>query len=66
VQAIAVDGQGRIYVSDIKGIQVFDSNGRYLETFNVEGNVAFGMVFNDKNELFVAARTQVIKYRLNK
>ena len=65
-QAIAVDGQGRVYVSDIKGIQVFDADGRYLETFKVEGNVAFGMVFNDKNELFVAARTQVIKYTLNK
>jgi LSD1 subclass zinc finger protein len=66
VQAIAVDGQGRVYVSDIKGIQVFDSEGRYLETFKVDGNVAFGMVFNDKNELLVAARTQVVKYRLNK
>ncbi|MDT4898128.1 MAG: hypothetical protein QOH25_3205 [Acidobacteriota bacterium] len=65
-QAIAVDGQGRVYVSDIKGIQVFDANGRYLDVFKVEGNVAFGMVFNDKNELFVAARTQVIKYALNK
>jgi hypothetical protein len=65
-QAIAVDGQGRVYVSDIKGIQVFDSDGRYLDTFKVDGNVAFGMVFNDKNELFVAARTQVIKYVMNK
>jgi DNA-directed RNA polymerase subunit RPC12/RpoP len=65
-QAIAVDGQGRVYVSDIKGIQVFDADGRYLETFKVDGSVAFGMVFNDKNELFVAARTQVIKYTLNK
>src|ERR1044071_379701 len=66
VQAIAVDGQGRVYVSDIKGIQVFDSEGGYLETFKGDGNVAFGMVFNDKNELLVAARTQVLKYRLNK
>ncbi|MGH9933122.1 MAG: hypothetical protein ACREA9_28390, partial [Pyrinomonadaceae bacterium] len=28
--AIAVDGKGRVYVSDFKGVQVFDSNGRYL------------------------------------
>ena len=28
--AIAVDGQGRIYVSDVKGIQVFGPDGRYL------------------------------------
>jgi LSD1 subclass zinc finger protein len=65
-QAIAVDGQGRVYVSDIKGIQVFDSEGRYLDTFKVDGSIAFGMVFNDKNELFVAARTGVIKYVLNR
>ncbi len=64
--AIAVDGQGRVYVTDIKGIQVFDSNGRYIDVFKPEKGGAFGLVFNDKNELFVAARTQIIKYELNK
>ena len=61
--SIAVDGYGRIYVGDIKGIQVFDANGRYLTTLNTKG-VAFGMVFNDKNELFVIARDHAIKYSL--
>jgi DNA-binding beta-propeller fold protein YncE len=61
--AIAVDGKGRVYVSDIKGIQVFDANGRYLTVFDPEG-MAFGMVFNDKNELFVAARNHVVKLAL--
>ena len=59
--SIAVDGYGRVYVGDIKGIQVFDPNGRYLATINLKG-VAFGMVFNDKNELFVIARDHLIKY----
>jgi sugar lactone lactonase YvrE len=62
--AIAVDGKGRVYVSDFKGIQVFDSNGRYLTVFDPDG-IASGMVFNDKNELFVAARKEVLKLRLN-
>jgi sugar lactone lactonase YvrE len=61
--AIAVDGKGRVYVSDIKGIQVFDGNGRYLAMFN-PGGTASGMVFNDKNELFVAARQHVLKLAL--
>lgn len=61
---IAVDGQGRVYVSDFKGIQVFDSTGRYLDLIQVDG-YAFGLVFNDQNELFVAARTQVVKYTIN-
>ena len=59
--SIAVDGYGRVYVGDIKGVQVFDANGRYLNTLKPKG-MAFGMVFNDKNELFVIARDHVIKY----
>jgi sugar lactone lactonase YvrE len=59
--SIAVDGLGRVYVGDIKGIQVFDADGRYLTIVNLKG-MAFGMVFNDKNELFVIARDHVIKY----
>lgn len=61
--AIAVDGKGRVFVSDIKGIQIFDSNGRFLRVFKSAG-MAFGMVFNDKNELFIAARNQVLKLAL--
>ena len=61
--SIAVDGYGRVYVGDIKGIQVFDADGRYLTTVDLKG-VAFGMVFNDKNELFVVARDHVIKYAI--
>lgn len=62
--AVAVDNQGRVYVSDIKGVQVFDTNGRYLDRFKPEGS-AFGLLFNDKNELFVAARTQVLKFSVD-
>lgn len=61
--SIAVDGKGRVFVDDIKGIQVFDSNGRFLKSFKSEGG-ASGMVFNDSNELFVVGRTHVIKYAL--
>jgi DNA-binding beta-propeller fold protein YncE len=61
--SIAVDGYGRVYVGDIKGVQVFDANGRYLTLLDQKG-MAFGMVFNDKNELFVIARDHVIKYAL--
>jgi DNA-binding beta-propeller fold protein YncE len=64
-QSIAVDGQGRVYVSDFRGVQVFDPEGRYLDVFH-PGGIAFGMTFNDRNELFVAARTQVLKLVINK
>lgn len=62
--AIAVDGKGRVFVSDSKGVQVFDSDGRYLAVFKPDG-VASGMVFNDKNELFIVARNKVMKFVLN-
>lgn len=62
--AIAVDGKGRVFVSDSKGVQVFDPDGRYLTVFKPDG-VASGMVFNDKNELFIVARNKVMKFVLN-
>jgi hypothetical protein len=58
-----VDNQSRVYVSDFKGIQVFDAEGRYLGLIDVDG-VASGIVINERNEIFVAARTQVLKYVL--
>jgi ribosomal protein L7/L12/sugar lactone lactonase YvrE/DNA-directed RNA polymerase subunit RPC12/RpoP len=51
-ETIAVDGQGRMYVSDFKGIQVFATDGRYLGQFDVQG-FAFGMDFTDQGELWV-------------
>ena len=62
-QAIAVDGQGRIYVSELVGpIKIFDSGGQYLDSITIQ---ALGMRFNDRGDLFVAARTRVLKYEIN-
>ncbi len=62
--AIAVDGRGRVYVADIKGIQIFDSDGRYIDVFKADGSTASGMIFNDKGELFIVARDKVVKLAL--
>jgi len=59
--AIAVDNQGRVYVADFKGVQVFDPDGRYLDLIKVKG-AASGLAFNDRGELFVVARTAVYKF----
>jgi ribosomal protein L7/L12 len=62
--AIAVDGYGRVFVSDIHGVQVFDANGRYLDRFEVDG-VAFGLTFDATNHLYaVTNRPKVIKLAL--
>lgn len=62
--AIAVDNQGRVYVADFKGVQVFDQNGRYIKVIGVKG-AASGLAFTDKNELLVVARTAVWKFNVD-
>jgi len=62
--AIVVDGQGRVYVGDIDGIQVFDNNGRYLDLIEVDG-YPYGLAFNATGDLFVAAGDHVERFRIN-
>ncbi len=62
--AIAVDGHGRVFVSDIWGVQAFDANGRFQKYFKVDG-VAFGMAFDLDNNLLVASnKPAIIKLRI--
>jgi len=60
---LAIDSQGRIYVSQVSRISVFDANGNFLNDF--KATQVFGMTFNDKDELFVAARPFVVKYKVS-
>lgn len=62
--SIAVDGQGRVYVGDIWGVEVFDRDGRFLERLDVEG-VPFGISFDDEGRLWVVNGTQVLKYEVD-
>jgi sugar lactone lactonase YvrE len=65
---IAVDGAGRVYVSDDgPAIQVFDNNGHYLDSFGGD-EVCFGLTINDKNEIFGCFRNlhTVRKFVLDK
>ena len=64
-RAIAVDNQSRIYVSDINGIQIFDSNGCYLETFEKRPGARI-MTFDMEGALYVLTYQGLItKFRLN-
>lgn len=66
VQGIAVDGQGRVYVSQANEIQVFDSTGRYLDRIERLSTVYFGLAVNDRDELFAAGRTKVFQFAVEK
>jgi DNA-binding beta-propeller fold protein YncE len=63
--AIAVDGHGRVYVSDLKGIQVFEPDGRYLRLIKPD-TYAFGITVDEKDALYaVTAKKKVLKYNLS-
>lgn len=51
---LAIDGQGRIYVSDFNGVQIFDGDGRYLDKFDLSGYV-FGLNFDLQNKLYTVS-----------
>jgi tetratricopeptide (TPR) repeat protein len=59
-QGIAVDGRRRVYVTGFGGVQVFDSNGGAIGTIDIRGS-ADNVAISEKNELYVVARTKVMK-----
>ena len=67
VGAIAVDSQGRIYVTDFDGIKVFSNDGKYLELIPEppESGFIYDMSFNTKDELFVTDGKQVFQMSIN-
>ena len=63
---IAVDGQGNVYVTDIKGIQSFAPDGRYLSNIKPPtGAYVAGLAFDDAGALYAVLNTKkVLKYQL--
>jgi sugar lactone lactonase YvrE len=65
--SIAVDGYGRVYVGDFFGVLVFDSNGAYLNTVDISNGVAYGISFDDLNNLYImTSQNQIQKYQVQK
>lgn len=61
--AIAVDGQGRIYISDFPGIMTFSNSGNYLGVTDTEGFV-FGIAFNGQGEMLaVSNANKLFRYQ---
>ena len=61
---LRVDDNGRIFVSDIKGIQIFSNDGSYNNVLDVNG-VAFGMAFDDQGNLYLTTNNEVVeKYEI--
>lgn len=57
--SIAIDNQGRVYVSDFGEVDVFSPEGRSLGSFSMPSGPAFGLILNGRDELYVASRPKV-------
>lgn len=55
---VAIDVKGRVLVSNDLAVHLFDENGSYLGQISTLSG-AFGLAFNDQNELIIAARDHV-------
>lgn len=60
---IAISNKGQIFLSDTSKIHVFNETGKEINSF--ETTQTFGMAFNDADELFVASRPFIVKYKIN-
>jgi DNA-directed RNA polymerase subunit RPC12/RpoP len=61
--SLAVDGQGRVYVGDAWGVEVFERDGRFVQRVEVEGP-PYGLTLDDDGRLWVVNGTQVRQYGL--
>jgi len=62
---LALDREGRIYITTVKGVQVFDRGGQYLGTIALArqpANVAFAGP--DKRSLYITAREGLYRLRM--
>ncbi len=60
---IAISNAGKIFLSNVSKIHIFDENGMEIDSF--AATQAFGMDFNEADELFVASRPFVVKFRID-
>ncbi len=62
-QDIAIDPSGNVYLTNVSTIHVFTGDGKPLKT--IKTSQAFGIDINDKGDIFVAVRPEVIKLRID-
>ncbi len=60
---LALDSQGRLFVSEVSRVSIFDSNGNYLNDF--KATQAFGLAITSDDRVFIASRPNVVAYKLS-
>ncbi len=62
-RSIAIDNLGKVYIADFPGVMIYASDGRYLDTLQVNGAV-MGMTFDDQNNLYTVVNNQILRFDL--
>ena len=62
IQAIAVNGKGDVFVSDVSGIQVFDGTGRFVRRIEMHDSWAMGIAFNNSGQLYAITDNAVMRF----
>jgi hypothetical protein len=57
--SIGVDSQGRVYVSDLNVIKVFDSNGNFIRTIQPENGAYRDFAFDLNDNLYIVINDEV-------
>lgn len=62
IAGLTADGQGQLFVSDARGVNILMSkDGSFVRRLRVQGT---GLAVDDDDALFAAAGTEVAKYRV--
>jgi hypothetical protein len=59
--SIGVDNSGRVYVADIFGIKVYESDGTFVRTMNVGSGAKWDVGFNLNDEMYVLTGNDVYR-----
>ena len=65
VNFIAIDSQNKVYLSDARGIAIFDATGRFIRRFKIDDG-GHGMAFDDNDALWVAQTASITRYTLGR
>jgi tripartite motif-containing protein 71 len=60
---IAVDQSGRLYVGEWRGIHVYDTNARFLDTIPTD-NYVMDLAISDNNDIWAIVEKQLVRFEL--
>jgi hypothetical protein len=64
-QNIGVDGNGRLYIGEWRGIHVYDNNARFLDTIPTDAYV-MDLALSDNNDIWAIVGEQLVRFTIQR